>query len=433
MSNIDETNWPEQAGQEQPAVGIRDTGDPDAVAGTILRARERGYQTFVVTPDRGSEGARFARELGAEVVTPTERLTNGDRTKHLRRAARKQGFPGVIWHADPTGRIHFERSTRAVWDSEEYVVSAQVDSVVSTTPSVLVGIPAYNEAGSIGEVVREAQEYADDVVVVDDGSDDATASEARKAGATVIEHDRNRGYGAALKTAFKEAERSTTEHLVILDGDGQHDAGDVSRLVDHQRETGAEIVIGSRFDSDSKTYLPLYRRFGLEVVNVLTNLSLGIIRSNSRVRDTQCGFRCYDREAIESLAQDESIGDHMGASTDILQHAYAHGYETEEVGTTVDYDVANASSQNPIRHGLVLVSNILQTVEREHPVLILGVPGFVLASSGIVFGYATFSNYLSTNTFPIGIAIASVFFTLIGVFAGFTAIILHALQNQLGD
>jgi len=432
MSNLDETNWPDQATREQPAVGIRDTGDADAVAGTILRAREHGCQTFVVTPDRGSEAARFAKELGAEVVTPAERLTNGDRTKHLRRAARKQGFPGVIWHTDPTRRIDFERSTRALWDSDEYVVSSSVDSVVETEPSVLVAIPAYNEAGSIGEVVREAREYADDVVVVDDGSDDATASEAREAGATVVQHDRNRGYGGALKTAFQEAERSTAEHLVILDGDGQHDAGDVSRLVAHQRESGANIVIGSRFADGSETDLPLYRRFGLGVVNTLTNLSFGVVRSRSRVRDTQSGFRCYDREAIESLAVDDSIGDHMGASTDILHHAHTQNYEVAEIGTTVDYDVENASNHNPVQHGLTLVANILRTVESERPVLILGVPGFILAFLGVAFGYMTFSIFISAGTFPIGHAIASVFFTLVGVFSGFTAIILHALNNING-
>jgi len=431
MSNVEKTDWPEQTTREQPAVGVLDTGDADAIAGTILRARERGSQGFVVTGRPDSEGARFARELGAEVVTPGDRTTNGDRTAHLRRAARKQGFPGVIYHEDPTRRIDYERSTRALWDAEAYVVSSVVASTVETEPAVLVGIPAYNEAGSIGEVVGEARKHADAVVVVDDGSTDGTGGEARGAGATVVEHDRNRGYGAALKTVFREAERSGAEHLVILDGDGQHDASDVDRLVEHQRKTEAEVVIGSRFADGSETELPVYRRFGLAVVNVLTNLSLGVVRSRSRVRDTQSGFRCYGREAIESLAADDSIGDHMGASTDILHHAHARDHEIEEIGTTVDYDVENASNHSPVQHGLTLVMNILRTIEHERPVLILGVPGFVLSFLGVTFGYMTFSTFINTNVFPIGTAITSVFFTLIGVFAGFTAIILHALTQYL--
>ena len=433
MSNRTETDWPEQATREQPAIGILDTGDSDAVAGTILRAREQGYHAFVVTESDESEAARFARELGAEVVTPEVRPTDESRTDRLRRVARKQGFPGVIYHEEPARRIDFEESTQAVWDGEEYVVTAQVASAMETQPSVLVGIPAYNEAGSIGEVVRAARAHAEEVLVVDDGSADETAAEARDAGATVVEHGQNRGYGAALKTVFQEAHRGGAAHLVILDGDGQHDASDVSRLVDHQRETEAEIVIGSRFEGGSNTDLPLYRRFGLAVVNVMTNLSLGAVRPSSRIRDTQCGFRCYSREAIESLAADTTIGDHMGASTDILHHAFTRGYAVEEVGTTVDYDVENANSRNPVRHGLALVSNILRTIEHEHPVLILGVPGFILAFIGITFGYITFTTFLSTNVFPIGTAITSVFFTLAGVFTGFTAIILHSLQRHLGD
>jgi glycosyltransferase involved in cell wall biosynthesis len=433
MSSPTPSDRTEGVTRDQPAIGLVDSGEPDAIAGAILRARERGYHSFLVTPTQDSRAARFAREIGASVVTHEDRTTNGERLTHLHRAARKQGFPGVIRHDEPTRRIDYERSTHALWNSEEYIVSAELESVVEFESGVLVGIPAYNEAGSIGSVVQAARAHADEVVVVDDGSDDETPRVAREAGATVVEHDRNRGYGAALKTAFREAERSTAEHLVILDADGQHDASDVPRLVERQRETEAEVVIGSRFDEDSETDLPLYRRFGLGVVNALTNLSLGAVRSRSRVKDTQSGFRCYSREAIESLASAESIGDHMGASTDILHHAHAENYDIEEVGTTVRYDVENGSEHNPLRHGLTLVSNLLTTIEQERPVLILGVPGFVLASLGIGFGYWTFSTFLNSGTFPIGLAVTSVFFTLIGVFSGFTAIILHALAQYLGS
>jgi glycosyltransferase involved in cell wall biosynthesis len=418
--------------QESPAVGVVDTGEADAVAGTVLRARDRGHHAFVLT-EAASDAARFARELGADVVTPEESPGEGGRTNGLQRTARQAGFPGVIYHEDPTRRIDYERTVSALWDSDEYVIESHVKSVVSADSGVLVAIPAYNEAGTIGDVVRNVSKRADHVLVVDDGSDDDTASIARKAGATVVEHGYNRGYGGALKTAFREANRCGADHLVIVDGDGQHDASDITRLVDRQRESGAQVVIGSRFHGAGGTDLPLYRRVGVEVVNTLTNASLDSFEGDQRVRDTQCGFRCYDREAIESLAVDYSISNHMGASTDILHHACSRGYDIEEVGTTVDYDVENASTQSPIRHGLTLVSNILSTVETEHPVLILGAPGFVLSFAGVGVGYLTFSNYLATNTFPHGLAIVSVFLTLVGLFAGFTAIILHALHRQLEE
>jgi len=139
---------------------------------------------------------------------------------------------------------------------------------------------------------------------------------------------------------------------------------------------------------------------------------MGVVRSKSRVGDTQSGFRTYNREAIESLSEDPSIGSGMSASTDILYHAHQHGYELEEIGTTIDYDVEDASTHNPVSHGISLVGNILRTVERERPIMVLGVPGFLSSFVGLGFGYWTFVNYISSGTFPIELALISATFAL---------------------
>jgi glycosyltransferase involved in cell wall biosynthesis len=300
---------------------------------------------------------------------------------------------------------------------------------VGWKPGVLVAIPAYEEAETIGDVVERARGFADEVLVVDDGSSDRTAEIASEAGATVLAHERNRGYGAALKTAFKEADRARAHQLVVIDGDGQHDPAEVPRLVERLEATEADIVVGSRFDAASETNIPVYRWFGIKTINLLTNISLGAVRRQSRVGDTQSGFRAYDRRAIESLSADSTIGDGMGASTDILHHAHTHNYDIEEVGVSVDYDVENGSNHEPISHGIHLVSNLLRTIEHERPVTILGVPGFISAFVGLGFGYWTFSTFISSGTFPLGLAVAATFFVLFGVFAAFTAIILHSLNQ----
>jgi cellulose synthase/poly-beta-1,6-N-acetylglucosamine synthase-like glycosyltransferase len=146
---------------------------------------------------------------------------------------------------------------------------ASADSAASVAGSstISVAIPAYNEAETIAEVVVETREYAEEVVVIDDGSADDTAARAYDAGATVIEHDHNEGYGAALRTAFETADRRGVDHLVVLDGDGQHDPADIPRLVARQAETDAEIVIGSRFVDGYESAIPSVRRFGIQVVN----------------------------------------------------------------------------------------------------------------------------------------------------------------------
>jgi hypothetical protein len=218
---------------------------------------------------------------------------------------------------------------------------------------------------------------------------------------------------------------------VVLDGDGQHEPEDVPRLVERQRETGSELVIGSRFVDGAEADVPLTRRVGLSVINVLTNISLGIVRPGSRIRDTQSGLRAYSREAIESLAADDDVGSGMDASTDILYHAHHRGYTIEEVDTTVYYDVDDGSTHNPLAHGLALLHNIVKTVEAQRPVTVLGVPGIVATVIGAGFGYWTLLNYFNTGSFPYGLAIVSTFFVLAGIFSTFTGIILHSLNRRL--
>lgn len=244
-------------------------------------------------------------------------------------------------------------------------------------------MPAYNEEGTVGAVVDAVRPHADLVLVVDDGSDDDTAAEAARTGALVVRHSTNRGYGGALKTIFAEAAAREANHLVVVDADGQHTVSDIPRLVATQVETGANVVIGSRFVEGATTDAPLYRRFGLWVINTLTNLSLGTYRSSQRLSDAQSGFRAYDTLATRSLAADETIGDCMAASLDILYHVHRNGYTTAEIGTTITYDVDHANSQNPLTQGFDLLSAIATTTLRDRPLLALGLPGVAVAFFGL--------------------------------------------------
>jgi hypothetical protein len=413
-----------------PAVGLVATPDNSRqVPAAILRARQHGHEVFVAARAPDCEGVDFARALGAVIVLPSEEASGAASPREeLVRASRAKGYPGLIYQADPGEQVDFGASEQELAATERFAVDATPEPSVDPELRTLVGIPAYNEAGTIGEVVRTAARHACEVLVVDDGSDDGTAREARAAGATVVGHDRNSGYGAALKTLFEQAARSDTDHLVVLDADGQHDASDIPELVARQRESGARVVIGSRFGDGADTEMPLYRRVGLLVVNLLTNASLGAVSRSSRVRDTQSGFRAYDRVAIESIADDDTIGDRMSASTDILYHAHSRGYDVEEVPTTIDYDVDDGSSVNPIQHGIVLVMNILRKVERERPITLLGLPGVGCVLVGFGFGYWTVIDYVRSGSFAVGLAITTSVFVTVGMLAAFTAIILHSLE-----
>jgi glycosyltransferase involved in cell wall biosynthesis len=179
-----------------------------------------------------------------------------------------------------------------------------------------------------------------------------------------VTHDENRGYGAALKTIFREAEALGAEYLVVLDADGQHDAEDVPSLVEPIVAGEADVVIGSRFADGGETDAPYYRRLGLWVINLLTNLSLGTVR-DGRIHDTQSGYRAYNASAVDSLAADDGIDDRMSASLDILYHLLDQGFVVREVGTAITYDVDDASSENPLSHGLELVAGIARRTVRN--------------------------------------------------------------------
>jgi glycosyltransferase involved in cell wall biosynthesis len=279
-------------------------------------------------------------------------------------------------------------------------------------------------------VVRQAEKYASIVVVVDDGSSDDTAAVARSAGALVVDHGRNRGYGGALKTAFKEAARLDADHLVVLDADGQHDPGDIPRLVQAQVHQDAEIVIGSRYVDGSRTEFPLVRRIGLGVINVLTNLSLGRLRPRDFIHDTQSGYRCYDREAIESLAAEWDIGDRMGASTDIIYHAHRRGYDVSEVGITMSYEVEHGSTMNPFSHGYDLVRNIFYTLTVVHPFKTLGVVGAVLASLGTGIALEGVALGIETGQVPFVKTYAAALVALLGMIVAIVAIEYHTLRSH---
>jgi len=436
--NASRTNNQDFSATRNPAVGFIATAtNEDALVRELLRARMHGFQSFVThycEPDLTA--IEYAEELGATVVHPAKENPSQEFLRQeLAATARSESYSGLLFHATAETQIYYEQSLAALKDGPYAVETIRTESSPhqQSAVSVLVGIPAYNEAETIASVVKEAIEYADAVVVVDDGSNDSTATVAREAGANVLEHYQNRGYGAALKTLFEYGHKHDVDHLVILDGDGQHEPSDIPRLIDAQTEADAGLVIGSRLQSDGDTDMPLYRWAGLFVINLLSNISFGQFRRKDHISDTQSGFRAYDQQALETLVESNGISNNMGASTDILYELKNSGCNIKEVGVQVKYDVENANSIHPLSHGFALVGNILRTVENEHPIGSIGIPGILLILLGFGFGYRTIVLYSMNNTFPPGHAMLSLFLTLAGIFACFTAIILHSLTSKLPD
>ncbi|QPV62854.1 glycosyltransferase family 2 protein [Halosimplex litoreum] len=414
------------------AVGFVVTrSNQDAALRTAMRAGQRGHPTFAVirAPDPGGELAATLESVGVTVLeVPGAETTRAELNRVLSTAARERGLAGLVLQTGDCPRIDYDRSLAAL-DSANYEVVAVPETWSDETddPLVVVAIPAYDAAGSVGEVVERASAFADEVIVVDDGSADETAARAREAGATVVVHDRNRGYGGALKTAFREAADRNAHNLVVIDADGQHDPADIPTLVETSKTERADIVIGSRYVG-GETRIPFVRSIGLAVINNLTNVSLGNLRPSGWIRDTQSGYRSYGRRAIRSLAADRAIGDNMGASTDILYHAHRNRLSVAEVGTTISYDVPESSTQGSLSHGIDLVRNILWTVEYGRPLLVVGLPGLLLTLLGVAVGLGALVRYDGGGGLaPVQLGIATL--VLVGgVLVCVAALVMHILN-----
>jgi glycosyltransferase involved in cell wall biosynthesis len=168
------------------------------------------------------------------------------------------------------------------------------------TARLVAVVPAWNEAGAIGDVVDEIRAFDPriDVVVVDDASTDETVDVARAHGATVLALPFNVGIGGAVQTGFRYARDEGYEVAVRLDGDGQHAAEELGKLLAPIRAGEAQLVIGSRFVDPRGTYRPPFaRRMGIRLFAGLVSLLGG-----QKVTDTTSGFSALDRAAIELFA-----------------------------------------------------------------------------------------------------------------------------------
>ena len=171
-----------------------------------------------------------------------------------------------------------------------------------TLGKIVAVVPAYDEAEVIGKVVDEIRAFdpAIDVVVVDDASADETASIARARGAIVLRLPHNVGIGGAVQTGLKFALAEGYETAVRLDGDGQHDASELGKLLAPLERGEADFVIGSRFVDSAGSYRPPFaRRIGIRIFARLVS-----ILSGQRVTDTTSGFLALDRVGIELFARD---------------------------------------------------------------------------------------------------------------------------------
>ena len=286
----------------------------------------------------------------------------------------------------------------------------------------LVAIPCYNEGNSIGSVILKAKRHVDEVLVVDDGSSDDTAEIALYAGANVIKHEKNKGYGAVIQSCFKYAKENSFDLMAILDGDGQHEADELQTVMRPVMENNVDISIGSRFVENNGKTIPTYRKLG---INILTKLTNAGSKKSHKISDGQSGFRAYSRKAINTLDPKDKD---MGVSAEILMQGRKRQLSYAEVPISCRYDV-EGSTKNPIGHGIGVIVSILKYMEVEHSLLFFGVPGLILFVLGLIFGFSVYFAYYSNGVLAIGNALIAIVLIIVGVLSGMTGLVLHAVIN----
>lgn len=221
--------------------------------------------------------------------------------------------------------------------------------------AVILAIPAFNEGHTIEAVVRQAARHVGRVVVVDDGSTDLTSARAERAGATVLRHPSNLGKGAAIQTAIRWARsQDEVEALALMDGDGQHDASDLPRLIRALVDLQLDIVVGSRFLGCHNA--PLYRLFGLHVLSASAHLGSGV-----PLTDSQSGYRVLSRRAIDRLALRESG---FAVESEMQFEAARLGLRVGEISIEIRY--AGTPRRSPVVHGVsVLLATLWMTAVRR--------------------------------------------------------------------
>lgn len=291
------------------------------------------------------------------------------------------------------------------------------------SPKVIVAIPAYNEEVAIGSVVLRANKYADRVIVVDDGSADNTTEVAALAGAAVVKHEKNGGYGAAIKTCFETARQIDADIMIIIDADGQHSPDDIPKMVDQMLSSRSDIVIGSRFvDGNEKNQkIPAYRKIGMKVLDSATVAGSGL-----KISDSQSGFRAYSKNAIQKI----QIGDGgMGAGSEILIKAADNNLKITEIPIKVRYDLKGTSSKNPVAHGISVLNSIVGFVSQKRPMMFFGIPGLVVLDVGVLFCFRALDMFNTTGSMAIGDSLIGVIGIMLGTQCIFTAFVLTSIKT----
>ena len=289
---------------------------------------------------------------------------------------------------------------------------------------IAVGLPAYNEEKNSASIIAKLEKIVDVIIVCDDGSFDLTGKIASKMGAIVIVHEKNLGYGAAIRSLFLKARELDVDAFVTFDADGQHDVHDIDKVVRPILENKSDLVIGSRFLDDSKDNVPSYRKAGIKIITNLTNTSL-----KEKISDSQSGFRGYSKEVLSKILPSDSG---MGVSSEILLKASNNNFRISEVPIKISYE-GDTSTHHPVSHGISVTLSTLKFISIEHPLKFYGIPGICFMIVGLFFALWTLQLFSETRQIITNTSLLAIGTIIFGTMLLMTAIMLYSIVNLIRE
>ena len=287
-----------------------------------------------------------------------------------------------------------------------------------------MGIPAFNEEKNIATIITKLADVTDTIIVCNDGSSDLTSDIAEKMGAFVINHEKNLGYGAAIRSIFLKAKELDGDILVTFDADGQHRIEDIEKVTKPIIDQEVDLVIGSRFLDESEKEVPRYRKVGIKVITKITNASI-----KKQLTDSQSGFRAYSKKVLNELNPSE-LG--MGISTEILIKASNKNFRITEVPIKILYS-GDTSTHNPVSHGSSVILSTIKYTSIEHPLKFYGIPSMILFIIGISFTYLAVEYYAEIGRLNTNLTIIAAGTVLIAVVLLITSVLLYSLVSVVRE
>ena len=289
---------------------------------------------------------------------------------------------------------------------------------------IIVGIPAFNEEKNIAKIITRLNKITDSIVVCNDGSTDLTSEIAQKMGAVVINHEKNLGYGGAIRSIFLKSREMEGDILVTFDADGQHRIEDIEDVINPIINNQADLVIGSRFLDEKDQEVPQYRKMGIKVITKITNASL-----KQKLTDSQSGFRAYSKKVLNELNPSE-LG--MGISTEILIKASSKNFKISEVPIKILYS-GDTSTHNPVSHGSSVILSTIKFTSIEHPLKFYGIPSVIFFVIGLTFTYFSVQYYAEIGRLNTNLTIVAAGTILIAVVLLIASILLYSLISVVRE